>query len=244
MEDAAWIREDDVFEYEAVMGKKRSGKTTLIEPSRKKAAPRACGLASRSEELAKLGAATHREYCFGCCYVGEQDSGAVAYEDIMAILNMVRKSIAHTDPVNLALHVAVRYAQLQRDVNDNLMPGEKPLPDWSAATILEHLRYHNTDPELQLWNRISELQQLARVALNASVVMDPDTGQESIDEKQYKAYLDFIKTIEVLQKSDVSKKAFYSGGSHIDMKAASQGFVAISGKKLMSYLQSGKPTYK
>lgn len=245
-----WLREEDIASYREVRegidnddddnrqtrkrGRKGNG---LIEPVTKKASPKACGLISRQLELSKLGEPKDRAGCFGCCYVGEHDSGAVAYEDIMALLNMVRKSIARSDPINLALHIAEKYKQIQDDVNSHLQPGENPLPDWDAATILEHLRSHNTDPELQLWIRISEMQELAQIALHASVVYDPDTGERSVNEKQSKIYLDIIKTLESYSKSDPSKKAFYSGGDHIDMKAASQGFLSVNGKRLISYLR-------
>lgn len=231
--------EEILFEHEDLMARvnKRARKTTIIEPVPKKAAPKACGLITRQRELEKLGAAKERAHCFGCIYVGEQDSGAVAFEDIMALLNMIRRSIARTDPINLAIHLAERYKMIQDDVNDNLQPGETPLPDWDAATILEHLRSHNTDPELQLWMRISELQELAQIALNASVTVDPDTGAHSIDEKQCKMYVEICKTLESFRKSDPSKHVFYSAGDHLDMKAASQGPIATQGKTLISFLK-------
>lgn len=233
---------DELFDHADLQARVGGGakkkKTTMIEPTVKKASMRPCGLITRQKELEKLGLAEERATCFGCIYVGEQDAGAVAYEDIMALLNMIRRSIARTDPVNLAIHLAQRYLQIQTDVNDNLRPGETPLPDWTAATILEHLRSHNTDPELQLWMRISEFQELAQIALNASVVVDPDTGTHSIDEKQCKMYVELCKTLETLRKSDPSKHVFYSGGNHIDMKTASQGPIATQGKTLITYLKS------
>ena len=234
--------EELLFDHEDLQARvganAKKRKTTIIEPTVKKASLKPCGLLTRQKEMEKLGMAEERASCFGCIYVGEQDAGAVAYEDIMALLNMIRRSIARTDPVNLAIHLAERYKQIQTDVNDNLRPGETPLPDWTAATILEHLRSHNTDPELQLWMRISEMQELAQIALNASVVVDPDTGAHSIDEKQCKMYVEISKTLETFRKSDPSKHVFYSGGNHIDMKSASQGPIATQGKTLITYLKS------
>ncbi|MFK5952649.1 MAG: hypothetical protein QM498_06285 [Desulfobacterium sp.] len=215
--------------------RKRGG--GLIEPVVKKASSKPCGLITRQRELAELGRPADQAGCFGCCYVGELDYAAAAYEDIMALFNIVRKSIARTDPINLVIYLATRYKIIQDDVNSHLQPGEEPLPDWTSATILEHVRSHNTDPEIQLWLRISEMQELAQIALHASVEYNPDTEEYSVNEKQCKIYLDIIKTLESYSKSDPSKKVFYSGGNHIDMKAASSGFMNISGKRLISYLR-------
>ena len=81
------------------------------------------------------------------------------------------------------------------------------------------------------------MQEMAQIALNASVEYDPDTGNYSINEKQAKIYLEIIKTQDTYAKSDPSKKAFYSGGNHIDMKSASQGPLSINGKRLIHYLR-------
>lgn len=238
-----WISEDFVVSHDEIMDQvsgngpppKKSAK--LLQNNTKKASMRPCGLKTRQHELEQLGEPDDRSTCFGCCYVGEHDAGAIAYEDIMAILNMVRRSIARADPITLVKHVAQRYRQIQREVNDNLQPGESPLPDWSEATILEHLRSHNTDPELQQWMRASEMQELAQIALRASVVLNPDNGELSIDEKQCKMYLEIVKSLETFSKSDPSKKAFYSSGGHIDMSTASQGPISLHGKRLIRYLK-------
>jgi len=233
-----WLNTDEIFQYNNVMEKtmappsspppqkkQNNGKVTLEQ----------CGLLTRQQEFNELGSPDAQSGCFGCCYNGEQEAGAATREDIVAIMNMIRKTISKTDPINLAMHVAQRYKKIQDDVNSNLMPGEAPLPDWTAATILNHLRVHNTDPELQTWHRIVELQELAQIALNASVVRNPDTGAVSIDEKQAKMYLEFVKQLESQSKSDPSKKLYYSGGNHIDMKVASEGPISYSGKNIVDF---------
>lgn len=240
MEEATtWINAEDLFQYANV-------NTKSITPADGSAAPQpptkkgkfssteSCGLPSRQQEFNELGAADSRAGCYGCCYIGEQEAGATAHEDVVALMNIIRKCIAKTDLINLSLHLAERYLKIQKDVNSHLLPGEKPLPDWTAASILDHLRNHNTDPELQGWNRMTELQELAQIALNASVVRNPETGQVSIDEKQAKMYLEFVKQMESLSKSDPSKKLYYSGGNHLDPKSLSDGPISWSGKNIMS----------
>lgn len=191
-----------------------------------------CGLDSRQKEENELGYPDKQGNCFGCVYIGEQDAAAIPYEDIIILINYIRKSIARTDPINLSQHIAEQYAILRADINRTLMPGEKPLPKWTAATILDHIRNHNTDPEIQTWVRLSEIQELMQVALYSSVEQDVDTGAKQVNEKQCKIYMDLCKVYEQLQKSDPTKKNFFKPGAHIDMKTASQGFIAVSGKNL------------
>jgi hypothetical protein len=194
-----------------------------------------CGLQTRERERNELGDPGERSGCFGCVYIGERETGAIPYEDIMALIDMIRQSIARTDPINLAMHIAGRYAVFQRKINDNLFPSEKPLPDWPAASILDHIRNHNTDPEVQTWVRLSELQELIQVALSASVERDEESGQHRINEKQCKMYMELVRAMETVYKSDPSKKIFYSGGAHIDMKVGAQGLIATAGKNIVDF---------
>ena len=238
-----WENEDNLFTYSRVKtpSKKRNEDVPQQQPLvAKKPALEQCGLISRQQEHNEMGAPDLRSGCYGCCYIGEQETGAVPIEEIKNLMNMLRKSIAKTDQINLAIHVAQRYEQMRMKINKNLMPGERPLPEWSAATILQHMRMHNTDPELQTWNRMVELQELAQIALNASVVKNAETGETKIDVSQAKIYLEFAKQMEALSKTDVTTKLYYSGGSHFDTKAASEGPISYSGKTLLAMWGGGK----
>lgn len=239
----SWGNDDELFHYENVMNtnkRKAVSKTTegggnAAGISSKKANNyKQYGLVSRKYEFDELGAPASQSGCFGCCYAGEQDSGAASYESIQNLMNMIRKSIAKTDIVNLANHVAQKYEEIRKDVNDNLLPGEKPLPPWTAATIVQHIRYHNADPELQTWNTITEYQELAKIAMDASVIRNEETGELKIDPVQAKIYLEYKKQIEAMYKSDPTEKLYYSGGAHFDTKTASEGFISFSGKPLIA----------
>ena len=239
----SWGNEDEIFHYNNVMTEKTTKKRTAKAPAAessvcKKQTVKQCGLLTRKYEYDELGAPDTQSGCFGCCYIGEQEAGAVPFEEIMNLINLIRKSIAKTDPVNLANYVAKKYAALREEINSNLMPGEKPLPEWKAATILQHLRYHNVDAELQTWNRMVEYQELIKIALDASVVRDEDTGEVKINPVQAKMYIELTKQYESLSKSDPTEKLYYSGGNNMDMKAASEGFISYSGKPLIAMWKS------
>lgn len=221
---------------------KRAARLTLVEPASKKRAPVACGLASRKREAEELGEEGPISECFACVYAAEERAGYIESEGIQKMMNMIRTSITKVNPIVLCNHVADLYKKIQWDVNRNLMPGQVGLPDWPAASVMKHLREHVNDPSLKYWFRSCELNELIQVSLNASVVVDQDTGRQSIDIQQAKMYLEFIKADETLAKSDLSKKNFYSDGSYLDMKSASSGPVAVGGKNLITYVRSKKKT--
>jgi hypothetical protein len=209
------------------------GAMTVEEPQKKK--PRTVGLESREAEIAQLGLPDSQSECFGCVYIGERDSTAVQFQDIATLIDMIRTSFPRTDPITMCRHVARRYALLRDQLNLSRAPHEYPLPEWSAASILQHITEHNTDPEMQACLRLREFQELIRVALHCSVEEDPDTGERRTNEKQCKLYMELVKAWELVAKSDPTKKMFYSGGAILDTKAASQPIIATTGKSVVDY---------
>ena len=195
-------------------------------------------LPSRSNEREELQDAQKRSECFGCVYVGERSQASIPYEDILNIINIARQSMARTDLATMAIHMARRYAKLRRDINRNLLPGEDPLPEWKASTILEHIRHHNQDPEVQQVVCIAEVQELREHCLNACLEKDAISGHVRANKDQVACYERLTKLQFSLQKMDATKMAFYSGGAHLDPKSTKQGIFAMSGKNLRSYWAS------
>ena len=231
-----WCNQDDIYTFANAMKEPKKAKLALSTKQFEQ-----CGLATREEELTELGPPrVPRSACFGCVYIGEVESGTSSSEEVTALFKIIRKCISKMDPISLAVDIANRYRVIQLDVNSHLTYGQQPLPDWDAASILEHIRYHTTDPEMQTWLRIVELQEMGKIALRASVVRNTDTDEMQLDEKQCKLYIEITKSIESLYKSDPSKKLYYSGGNQFDTKAASEGPIAYSGKSIVSYLRENK----
>jgi hypothetical protein len=218
---------EEVFEMPKEIVSKNSGikKANLIP----------CGLPSRQYEEEELGEPLCRDECFGCSYVGEDAAGATSSEEIIQLMDMMRKTIAKTSPISLARAVAVKYKKIQESVNQNLKSDQVPLPDWTEPTILEHLRYHINDPEINHWFTMFDLREMRKIALKASVVKNEDTGEMCMDEKQTKIYLELLKAEEIYYKSDPTKKLYYSGGKFIDPQTTSEGPIYYSGKNIYSY---------
>lgn len=194
----------------------------------------ACGLITRERELDELGVPDKRSVCFGCVFVGERETTAIPYNDIMDIIEMGRAAIGVSDPVSLAKEMARRYAQVRRECNSSLMEGERPLPRWKASTILVHIQSHTQDPEIGQWVQLRNIQELKDVALQAAVMKHRGTKRLRVDEKQAKVYADLVRLEWFVRKQDAQKSCFYSGGGHIDPKSMRQGIVATSGKPIVA----------
>jgi hypothetical protein len=233
-----WNNEEDVFHYETIMNAKKAPASKKVDAPSKKPCFVQCGLISRQQEYNELGAPSAQAGCYGCCYLSEKEVAAVPYEEIEKLINMIRKTISKTSMINLAVFVAAKYAAIRNEINSDLDPNEEPLPEWTAATILEHLRSHNADPELHDWNTRMELHELAQIAMHASVIRNVETGEVKIDPVQAKIHLEYLKQMEALSKSDPSNKNYYSGGNHFDIKAASEGPISLSGRRMFSKWKS------
>lgn len=193
-----------------------------------------CGLESREQERAELGLPDSRSTCFGCVYVGEREKTAIPYTEIMDLIEMARGAMGCTDPITLAKEMADRYARMRREINNSMLPGERPLPEWTAATILDHIRLHNQDAETQLWVTLTEIQELKQAALEGAVERHRGTKRKRVNDKQVAAYERLVKLQYYVAAKDASKLAFYSGGGHLDPKTLSQGMMALSGKNIVS----------
>ena len=194
----------------------------------------ACGLGTRERELEELGEADARSTCFGCVYVGEREQTAIPYRDVMDLIEMARAAIGCSDPVSLAKEMERRFEVLRRECNSQIMVGERPIPRWRAATILEHIRSHNQDPEIQQWVQLRDIQELKDVALQAAIMQQKSSKRKRVDDKQLAAFEKLCRLEWFVRKQDPQKCAFYSGGGHIDPKSMRQGLLATSGKPIIA----------
>lgn len=223
--------QDELLQYEEIT--KRASKSRAPP----KPVLQQVGLISRQQELVELGAPDTRSGCVGCWQLNGMDFGSIPQEDLVALRRTIQKTRAHSQQIELALYIEERYSRIRQDVNSRLGPGERPLPDWRAASILNHLRHHNTDAESQNTDRKYELQELIQIALHASVVRNPETGDVSIDDKQGKMYLEYIKALDNQNKIDLSKSNGYTGGAYADSKDQG-GPIVMSGRKVLEYWRS------
>ena len=66
------------------------------------------------------------------------------------------------------------------------------------------------------------------------MIRNPETGEVKDDIHQSKMWLEYVKMMETLYKSDPSTKLYYSGGALLDPKAASEGIIHKSNMPLFN----------
>jgi hypothetical protein len=194
-------------------------------------------LKSRRLEAESLGDPGSRRECFGCVYFGERDT-TIPSDDVLHLIEMARQSLGRIDMISLAEGMADFYeTTIRRKVNGSLQPGERPLPRWSAAQVLEHLRHHNQDPLVQQVVLLAETQELRTNILDHCFEVSNRTGRVRPNDRAMQRYEKMVRLQMDIQKMDASKQAFYAAGARVNPEVLSQGPLSHTGKRLHSYLR-------
>lgn len=211
------------------------------------------------ERHRELGEPTKRAQCFGCRFIGENNMAALPHERLREVLTIISQGISKSCPIALSLEVAAKYAEIRLELlkqyddygggfssspsrlgidNSSGDSYEISIPEWSAATILEHFYYHNTDPEIQQWLHLDRLQKTMRLIEEESmIVKNKKSRKRKIDKDQFNIWATAMKTWYTVSSKDASKLAFYNEGLHFDSKAASTGILETQGKPLYSFFK-------
>lgn len=185
------------------------------------------------EEKEVLGDPQHRRHCFGCSFVGEAKSAAVSSERLGELFALIRDGMGRTDPISLAQEVHLQYSQIREEANSTRRRGRELLPVWEEATILDHIRNHNTDPQVQRWIQVDRLQKVMAFILNNSVVVrNKKTGKRKMDKEQWAIYNQASLRWERLMKLDVTKMGFYDEDSHM---STPKGIINTDGKTVYNF---------
>lgn len=186
-------------------------------------------LPSRKREVKHLGKPGKRSSCFLCCYCGERNT-TLPNDDVQKIVEMLRQYTGRMDSVALAKLIADHYAKFQERINSHLLRGEDPLPDMTAATVLEHIRKHTADPELKQVIMLEELQEMREELLKIVFEKHNKKNIKRVNKANLDALEKVIKMEMVVQQKDASKMAFFSAGARVNGMA--QGPVATQTKTL------------
>jgi len=112
------------------------------------------------QERTELGIPDPRSSCYGCTHAGEHNMPSVNVAAVNNLLHFIAKSIGKIDPIAMAKQAEKMHEETIRvPGNKALRKGQTPIPRWTAATILDHMRYHNIDPELAIANDLARLKQ-------------------------------------------------------------------------------------
>lgn len=134
----------------------------------------------------------------------------------------------------LGNELARLYKRLQEDVNSkNLHDGRDPLPDWEAADIIEHLRHHNVDPEIQTWVRLVEIQEMITLCIGNMMEENSVTGHRRVNMQELRKYDLLLHQWYFVSSKPLEKLFAYRKASRIDVQSMQQPFATSVGKSLI-----------
>lgn len=192
-------------------------------------------LKSRRIEIETLGEPASRAQCFGCVYFGEKDT-TIPLDALEKLIEMARQSIGRIDMICLAQGMEDFYEKnIRQKINAYLLPGQRPLPEWKAAQILDHIRNHNQDPLVQQVVVLAETQELRSALFDCCFEVSSKTGKVRPNKHAIESYDRIVKLQLHIQKQDASKMAFTSAGARINPEILSQGLMSTHTKNLHNY---------
>lgn len=193
---------------------------------------------SREQEQHVLGPAPlDQSDCFGCerLHADNGAEAAVPRQEVKALINMVQRTFGQVGITVLCKGMERFYNEMRERVNAQLGPGERPLPPWPASMILQHLRFHNQDPEIQRIVVLAEIQELRGEVFGACLEEGSQTGLRRGSNTQILNYDRLVKLQFFVMSKDPSKMPGFSAGGLLDPKTNSQGAIAHRTKNLVNF---------
>jgi len=184
-----------------------------------------------------LGDPGPRANCFGCCYYGEKDT-TIPSEALVKLIEMSRQSVGRICLVTLAHGMADYYdKKIRQPINAKLPMGERPLPYWPAAQILDHIYNHTQDPLLLQVVLLAKTKEVVNELEECLFEKSSKTGIKKPNKYNIECYDKMVKLLFLIQKQDASKMAFHSAGARINPEILEQGILTTHNKKLHAYLR-------
>jgi hypothetical protein len=193
-------------------------------------------LESDRKQIDRLGPPEPAHDCFGCAYFGDADT-ALESADVERLRAMARTYYGCSNRVMLAERMAEYYASFRQRVNNYLLPGERALPEWSAAQILDHLEGigHHNDPVIALGDAITETREIRRRLKKHLFERSNMTGHERPNKVGFDCFEKMSKLLVHLMKQDPTKMAFHDKAAGVNAAASnmSQGLLSMHTKQLV-----------
>ncbi|MBX9637251.1 MAG: hypothetical protein K2Q45_06840 [Nitrosomonas sp.] len=195
-------------------------------------------LPSRKLEKKNLGKPQERSTCFLCCYCGERNT-TLPSDDVNKIVEMIRTYFGLMQTKLLAEMIADYYEEFRSRINRSLLPGEKPLPYMSPATVIDHFRTHTADPQVRQVIILEELQEMRQELLKVVMEKHNKKKMRRVNKANFDAYEKAVKLELFVAQKDVSKMAFFSAGARVNNMG--QGPVATNTKTLFDHWRKQRP---
>lgn len=181
-----------------------------------------------------------RGNCFGCVYDLSMNSKNITRTDFKELCMVAAKCTAQMSITVLGNELARLYKRMQEDVNSkNQFDGRNPLPDWDAPDIIDHLRHHNVDPEIQTWVRLVEIQEMITLCIDNMMEENEVTGQIRVNERELRKYDILIKQWYYVASRPLEKLFAYRKGARMDVASLTQPFVTATARPIVDeYLKA------
>ncbi len=199
-------------------------------------------LAMEERIATELGPKGLRKDCFGCMY--SEKTAKMCSTEFEKMCFLGAKCVGQMSMEALGVIMARHYAAFRRDTNSRPMEeDDEPLPEWPAASIVDHLLHHNTDPEIQTWINLIRIQEMITIAIDSIVEFNETTGKKRIAEKGLKSYDTLVKLWYFTASRPLPKCFGYKKGKHIDVDANNQPFITRHGKALVDHYVDAQERY-
>lgn len=185
-----------------------------------------------------------RGNCFGCVYDLSSNSKNISRTDFKEMCMVAAKCTAQMSITVLGNELARLYKKMQEDVNSrNQFDGRTPLPDWEAADIIEHLRHHNVDPEIQTWVRLVEIQEMITLCIENLMEYNRVNNNTRINRQELQKYSELVKMWYFVARQPLEKLFAFRKGARIDVQAMSQPFATTTGRSLIDEYQKAQQAH-
>jgi len=132
--------------------------------------------------------------CWGCTKAGKTRS-PISLEHLNALIKYYQIERERTPIVVIATQLHRQWNKLirepyNREIDDDDENSDEPkMPDWTQATIIDHMRNHTKEPSTALLNRLAEIGEMRDVVLKRGVykAIDNDAPPE-LDSKSVSIY--------------------------------------------------------
>lgn len=174
----------------------------------------------------------HDAKCFACRYASTiSDADGIRHEGVAKVIMFMHRNLYKMDMVELAKMTSELFdREVREPANRNLSAGKAPLRKFHWVTIIEHLRFHTDDSELNHLKDCRELRELCDMILkykvykrNKEELMPDGAAKWDIDPIALTQYLKTKRLALQFQKSSPKNMAWYqageqmqTGGSHVD----------------------------
>jgi hypothetical protein len=109
--------------------------------------------------------------CFSCKYASTtSDGSSINHEGVKNMVNFMHSNLRKVNIIVLAKMASEMFErEVRGPANRNLQPGDLPLPKFHWTTIIDHLRFHTDDAELNLLHDCRTVKTLAHIILKNKV---------------------------------------------------------------------------